>query len=112
MYAVFEIGNISFSEGELRGSFGYYFDLGYNIGRFFGIPTKIYPWFRWTQYNTASKTALGGSSEEAHKVSKWLAGITVKPISNVVFKIEYGIGEKGLNKDKTTLFNIGAGYMF
>lgn len=112
VYMVFEIGDVSYSDGDLRGSFGYYFDLGYNIGRFLNIPAKIYPWFRWTQYNTASETAMGGDSQEAYKVSKWLAGLTIKPIPNVVFKIELGAQEKGLNKEKTNLFNIGAGYMF
>ncbi|MCP5046602.1 MAG: hypothetical protein GY940_05495 [bacterium] len=109
IYAVFEIGNISYSEGELRESFGYYFDIGYNIGRLLDTPTQIYPWFRWTEYNTASKTLLGGSSEDAHKVSKWLFGVTVKPMPDVVFKAEVGTVKKGLLDEKTTVFNLGAG---
>jgi Phosphate-selective porin O and P len=112
IYSVFEIGNISHSEGNLQGSFGYYFDLGYNIGRLLNIRTAIYPWFRWTQYNTADKTLEGGDSEEAYKISKFLVGVTVKPISNVVFKAEYGVAKKGIDKTKTTVFNLGAGYMF
>jgi hypothetical protein len=112
IYTVFEIGNIKYSEGQLRGSFGYYFDIGYNIGRLLNSRTAIYPWFRWTEYNTASQTLEGGDSEEAYKVSKWLVGVTVKPISNVVFKVDYGIAKRGIDKEKTTVFNLGAGYMF
>jgi hypothetical protein len=111
-YSVFEIGNINYSEGELRGSFGYYFDLGYNIGKFLNTRTAIYPWFRWTEYNTAHQTLSGGDSEEQYKISKFLVGLTVKPISNVVFKAEYGVAKKGADKTKTTVFNLGAGYMF
>lgn len=112
LYAVFEIGSISYGAGELERSFGYYFDLGYNIGRFLGTKTAIYPWFRWTQYNTADATVTGGDSEEAYKVSKWLVGLTVKPLPDVVFKVDFGVQKKGIDKTKTTVFNLGAGYMF
>jgi hypothetical protein len=112
VYAVFEIGNINYGEGNLETSFGYYVDLGYNIGSFFNIKTAIYPWFRWTGYNTASKVRDSSFDTDMYKVSKWLAGITVKPLRSVVFKIEFGIEKKGIHREEKKLFNMGAGYMF
>ena len=74
--------------------------------------TEIYPWFRWTEYNTASDVRDPSFDTDTYKVSKWLAGITVKPIKSVVFKVEYGIERKGIDGEEKKLFNMGAGYMF
>ena len=113
IYSVFEMGSISYNEGALEASFGYYFDLGYNIGSLFkGTQARIIPWFRWTDYNAASGTATGGDSEKANHYKKWLIGLTVRPIQEVVFKIDFGINEKELGKVETKVFNLGVGYMF
>ena len=113
IYSVFEVGNISYDTGDLESSFGYYFDLGYNIGSFFpNTQAKIIPWFRWTDYNGASTTKTGGDSEKANHISKWLIGLSIKPIKDVIFKIEYGISTKELGDAETKVFNLGTGYMF
>lgn len=109
--AVLELGNISYGEGDLERSFGYYFDLAYNIGSLFKTKTAIYPWFRYSQYNTAAGTALD-IGDDAHKVTKWLVGVAVKPRPEIVFKAEFGSMKKGVDKTETKVFNIGAGYMF
>ena len=113
IYSVFEVGNISYDNSDLESSFGYYFDLGYNIGRFFkSTQASIIPWFRWTDYNTAAGTITGGETEKANHHTKRMIGLTVKPIREVVFKIDFGIDKRELDKSETTLFNLGAGYMF
>lgn len=113
IYSVFEVGNISYNEGNLESSFGYYFDLGYNIGSLFkGTQARIIPWFRWTDFNTASGTKAGGDSEKANHYKIWLIGLTVKPILNVVFKLDFGISERELGKTETKVFDLGVGYMF
>ena len=89
IYSVLEVGNISYDSSDLESSFGYYFDLGYNIGSFFkNTQAQIIPWFRWTDYNTASSTRTGGDTEKANHYTKWLIGLSVKPISDVIFKLE------------------------
>ncbi|MBF0432155.1 MAG: hypothetical protein HQK83_12800 [Fibrobacteria bacterium] len=112
IHAVFELGDVFYGSGELESSFGYYFDLGYNVGYLFGLNAEIIPWLRWSDYNTASTTISGGDSEKANHHSKWMIGLALKPISQVVFKVDYGIDEVELDSKKTYLFNIGAGYMF
>ena len=111
-YSTFEIGRISFDDYEIESSMGYYVDLGYNIGSLLNVPTEIIPWVRWTDYNTASSTITGGDAEEAYHYQKWMLGLTVKPIDQVVFKFDYGVRTRQLDDSETTLLNVGVGYMF
>lgn len=110
--STFEIGNISYDQGNVEQSFGYYFDLGYNIGGLLNSDMQIIPFFRWTQYNTAASSPQDASLEEQYKVKKWMLGLALKPISSVVFKLDYAIQTAGAADTETTLFNLGAGYMF
>ena len=110
--SVFEYGQVSYTNYDIESSSGYYFDIGYNIAALFGCNTKIIPWFRWTDLNTASATIFGGDTESQFHNQKWMVGITVKPIDQVVFKIDYGQNTAQLDNSQTKLLNIGAGYMF
>lgn len=114
--SVFELGNITYGEPDLIGgvesAFGYYFDLGYNVGSFMNCDTKVIPFFRWEDYNTAAKTEAGGDSEKANHTTTWMLGLSVKPIDQVVFKVDYGVSKNELSDAKTKMFNFGAGYMF
>jgi hypothetical protein len=73
---------------------------------------KIYPWIRWTEYNTASETTAGGTSEKIYHFQKWLVGLAVFPLENVVLKADYGYRKRELDEQKTKLFNLGFGYNF
>jgi hypothetical protein len=108
---VFEAGKIGYENGTLKASTGFYFDLGYNIGSLLKWKTAVYPWFRYTRYNTASATR-DETDPGAFRVSKWLAGIAVKPLRNIIFKMEYGVEKRGVENTKKTVINVGAGYMF
>ena len=110
--AAFEYGDISYQTGDLQRSRGFYFDLGYNIGHPFNWKVKIYPWFRWTDYNTAAETSTGGNSEKIYHFQKWLVGLAVFPSENVVLKADYGYRKRKLDGEKTELFNLGFGYNF
>ncbi len=112
IYADAEFGNISYDEGEVKSSRGYYIDFGYNIGNLFNCTTNIIPFVRYTEYNTASETKGGGDSEEMYQNKKWMAGLVVKPIVQVVFKMDYSQSKSGVNDLKTDLLNVGVGYMF
>ncbi len=112
IHANFEWGGIDYDKGSLQKSRGFYFDLGYDMAAKTGFSGALIPWFRFADYNTAASTSAGGDSEEAQRYSKWLMGLTLKPIDEVVFKIEYGYQKNGLTDREQRLFNLGAGYMF
>ena len=74
--------------------------------------TEIIPWIRLTDYNPANETVVGGESEQANHISKWMVGLTVKPIPMVAFKIDYGTSTVELGDVETKILNIGVGYNF
>ncbi|MDX1372992.1 MAG: hypothetical protein R3321_11005, partial [Nitrososphaeraceae archaeon] len=110
--AVFEIGNISYGSGEIEASMGYYFDIGYNIGSLFNIESKIIPFFRYSDINTASQTISGGDLEKMYHNTLWMAGFSFLPIDQVVFKFDYSEKTLKLGNVKTQSYNLGVGYMF
>jgi Phosphate-selective porin O and P len=112
LHVVGEYGNIGYGEGDLESSSGYYVDLGYNVGDIMGVKTQIIPFVRYSNYNTASSTVQGGDSERAYDKTQMMIGLSVLPISEVVFKLDYSEIEVELTKEKTKYFNLGVGYMF
>lgn len=112
IYAIIEAGNISYDNYEIEKSFGYYFDLGYNLGRLFGIESKIIPFFRYSDINTAAKTLAGGNSEKQYHYTQWMAGLNFLPIDQIVFKFDYTELCQELSNEKTRMYNLGVGYMF
>lgn len=112
LHLVGEYGNISYGEGDLETSSGYYVDLGYNVGDLLNCKSQVIPFVRYSNYNTASSTFQGGDTEKKYNKTQWMVGLNVLPISEVVFKIDYSEVEVDLTKQKTKLFNIGVGYMF
>ncbi|NMB83270.1 MAG: hypothetical protein GYA14_15785 [Ignavibacteria bacterium] len=112
LYAVFEYGNINYEKGNFRKSKGYYLDLAYDISDLLKIDTELIPFFRYSEYNTSASTIAGGDSEKKNGYKYWTIGISVKPISSVVFKGDYGIRTRELGNEDTKLFNLGVGYMF
>lgn len=111
-YSVFEYANINYEKGSFRKSTGYYFDIGYDFSSLLQTETIVIPFFRYSNYNTAATTIIGGDSEKKNHYKYWMAGLSIKPISNVVFKMDYGIRTRELGNETTKLFNIGVGYMF
>jgi hypothetical protein len=111
-YGVFELGNISYKSGEIKSSRGYYFDLGYNLSSHIAWETKVIPFFRYSDINTAASTRSGGDSEKAYHIKQWMVGLSVKPLPAVVFKADFGEIKRELGDVKTSLFNLGVGYMF
>jgi hypothetical protein len=112
IYSSFEIGNISYRSGNVEASRGFYFDFGYNIASLFDCSSKIIPFFRFSDINTAAQTKTGGVSEKRYHLTQWLVGINFLPIESVVLKIDYGENMIELGSQKTKLFNLGFGYVF
>lgn len=109
LIAVFEWGNINYRNHVAKSSSGYYFDLGYNLGSFFNIKSKLIPWVRMTDINPGK----GHPLEKASHYRKWMMGLTFKPVDKVAFKLDYSIKSFALiEKDEVKLFNLGVGYYF
>lgn len=115
-YLTTEFGQISYGEpaavSEVSSARGYYIDLGYDLSSILPIEGQLIPWFRYSDINTAASSNGGNENlvSEHHKI-EWLLGLQVKPISEVVFKCDYG-KTKPENGSATTSFNMGVGYMF
>jgi hypothetical protein len=112
IYAVAEFGNISYDNGPVETTQGFYVDFGYNVGSLFKVKTEIIPFIRYSDYNTAASTIIGGDSEKEHHRSILMFGAAVKPIPQVVVKIDYSQRTIELGDAKTDLLNIGVGYFF
>ena len=112
VYSTFEFGNISYSSGNVSASRGFYAEIGYNVGKLFNVKSKIVPFVRYSDINTAAETISGGSSEMEHHYTKWMAGLSFLPIDQVVFKIDYSRQKRELGSVNTDLFNLGVGYWF
>ena len=110
--AVIEYGSIKYDAGNLEASNGYYADLGYNLAPLLNISGELIPWGRYTSYNTAAMTKSGGEEVNKYSFTKWMTGVTFKPIKEVSFKMDYSVKSNALSKEETTSINLGAGYQF
>ncbi len=104
--AVFEIGQVTYRNFDSDRSFGCYVDLGYNIASLLNCRAAIIPWISWSDYDTAAGS--GG----ANHFRKGMVGVAIKPISEVVFKLDYCVQERMSDQKQTKLLNLGVGYMF
>ncbi|MCF8412276.1 MAG: OprO/OprP family phosphate-selective porin [Melioribacteraceae bacterium] len=112
LYLVGEYGMINYQDFSVEQSVGYYFDLGYDVSEIIGWSVESIPFVRFTNVNPSATTLLGGITEEEKSVQKIMFGINLKPLPEVVFKMDYSVAEVKSSSAKTTYFNIGAGYMF
>lgn len=107
--AVFEWGNISYTNHVSNSSSGYYLDFGYNIGKIINLDGKLYPWVRVTNLNLAK----GHESEAKFNFKKTMFGLIYKPINQVAFKLDYGTKKfSDKEKDSVKMLNLGVGYNF
>lgn len=107
--AVFEWGNIQYTNHVVNSSTGYYLDLGYNVSSLLKMEGKLIPWVRITDINPG----IGHELESSKHYSSWMAGLTYKPISKVVFKVDYAVKTPvDSEADETTMINLGVGYNF
>jgi len=107
-----EYGNIDYETGDIQTSRGWYFDLGYNLAGIFRWKSQLIPFIRYQDINTAASTRSGGDSEKEHHNELWMAGLSFKPLQQVVFKIDYSRNTNELSEHNTEFLNIGVGYMF
>ena len=108
-----EYGLINYKQGKLEKSSGFYLDTGYNVNNFIGANWDIIPFFRYSQYNTAALIRNNSIHEkDKYNISKWMIGLSIKPIPQVAVKFDYAVKTTKSDNEKTKLFNFGIGYMF
>ncbi len=110
-FLIGEIGNVNYESDKFKRSFGYYIDLGYNLAEILKTGWEVIPFVRYTKYNTAQE-AIDRIVEDQFNIKKWMIGLSVKPISQVVVKFDYAVKTTKSDNEKTKLFNFGVGYMF
>lgn len=116
LYATAEWGMIGYDHPELidgiSAARGYYVDLGYDVAAILGLKGAVIPWVRYSDINTAATTdGTIANLDQQYHYSTWQVGLQVKPLPQVVYKLDYGqkLPESG---SAVTLLNLGVGYMF
>ena len=112
IYSVFEIGNIGYKNRSIESSLGYYFDLGYDIASIIDWDVELIPFFRYSDTNTSANVNDNSVSEEQYHFTQFMVGLSFKPISQIVFKVDYSHRNRESDNQKIVLFNLGLGYMF
>ena len=112
IYSVFEIGNIGYKNSNIQTSFGYYFDLGYDVASLVNWDVDLIPFIRYSDTNTASSVNDNLNDNELYHFKEFMVGLSFKPISQIVFKVDYSQRIREFDKQITYLFNLGLGYMF
>ena len=88
------------------------FDLGYNVASLLDWETKVIPFVRYTNYNTAASVKNNLVAKDAYNFNKWMVGLSVKPLDEIVVKFDYAQEKNKLTSVKNTYWNIGFGYFF
>lgn len=95
---------------------GFYFQAGYNIWPWLSErPDQLlFPYLRYEQYDLHKKVFIGEQDK-----NKWnavfVSGINFYPHPQIVFKADYMIRSKTVNKfepDEKTQLNVGLGFIF
>ena len=114
IYTTFEIGYIAYENqiNGLEGSSGFYFDLGYNILDKLATKIELIPWVRYSWVNTSVNTSLGFNASSNQNIFR--IGFALKPISQIILKIDYGQNITGSRSNNTITreLNAGFGYYF
>jgi hypothetical protein len=92
---------------------GYYFEAAYNILPHLAAETEqqLHLFGRYEKNNTQAEVT-GFTASEANDRTDITVGLTYKPVSNVVFKIDYQIFDDARDTDARGQFNAGIGYAF
>ncbi|PJA95962.1 MAG: hypothetical protein CO129_08990 [Ignavibacteriales bacterium CG_4_9_14_3_um_filter_34_10] len=111
-YSSFELGKITYDHKNLKSSFGYYFELGYDVFRFVKAEGELIPFIRFSQFNTADKVSNLPDEERKYNNSQILLGAMYKPLPEIAVKFDYSLSKVELGNQKTKYLNLGIGYMF
>lgn len=89
---------------------GYYFTLGYNVLHYV-TDWSLTPFVSYENYNTQDKVGTGFTKDLSKERTNMTYGISLKPIENIVFKLDY-VTAKNKNKSGVDSWNLGMGWNF
>lgn len=87
--------------------YGWLVQGAYTFG--LGGDVTLSPFLRYERYNTQAHLPLGLISDPANRDKVFTAGVSFKPISDVVVKLDY---QKFIENSTNDRINLGLGYMF
>lgn len=87
--------------------YGWLVQGAYTFG--LGGDVTLSPFLRYERYNTQAHLPLGLISDPANRDKVFTAGVSLKPISDVVVKLDY---QKFIENSTNDRINLGLGYMF
>jgi len=92
-------------------AFGYYAEVGYDLGNFLPGESRYIPWLRFSDLKPAFDTEDDITEKESNY--KHLEfGVSVLPIPQVALKADMGFYFYKDSKNNSSTFNLGAGYSF
>ena len=121
LYVTGEIGYIRYwGHEELEGSFGYYLELGYNLGGHLKSRWEWILWTRWGSHNTAFQVKDDPDEdvveiERQNQRDRFDLGLHVKPIPHISLKLQYATefaGRDYSNDGQTHYVEAGLAYEF
>lgn len=110
------VGNavaVGANTGIGRKFFGGYVQTAFNVLSLFRTGTTHYlaPFFRYERYETQGEVPNGWRNNAANSRVEYVAGLTYRPISQVVVKADYQ-WNKNQARTGVNQFNMGLGYVF
>lgn len=92
-------------------AYGYYAEVGYNIGSIFNLKNKLVPFIRYSNYDTHHKVSTNQIRNLNYNNEVITTGISCFLNPNFVVKADYQKQKNGKNIASNT-FNAGVGYWF
>ena len=92
-------------------AYGYYAEVGYNIGKLIHAKNKVVPFFRYSNYDTHQQTSASLISNPNYKNWAYTSGISWFINPNFVVKGDYQHFING-NNNTLNMINLGVGYWF
>jgi len=92
-------------------AYGYYAEVGYNIGKLIHAKNKVVPFFRYSNYDTHQQTSASLIANPNYKNWAYTSGISWFINPNFVVKGDYQHFING-NNNTLNMINLGVGYWF
>jgi hypothetical protein len=100
------------SDGVAETMYGGYVQLGYNVfSQVSSTRVSLLPYYRWERVDTQARMPAGFDRSGATRRTLNTLGIELKPIPNVVLKIDYQITTNDAKTGRNQ-FNVNLGYAF
>lgn len=111
-----DAGTLSAGLGETipKNFYGWYGEVAYNLLPSLFPDTGHYlaPYFRFESFDTQAEVPSGFAREEGKEANLYTVGLSYKPISNVILKLDYRNFDTKGPKNIADEFSLGLGFAF